>query len=197
MAKGIEAFKFDASNGLFEVLGEGDFSRAQDLLGLLPEQVQAAAKAATTKVGRWAEREGSKRLAVVAKLSVKQLRTATRFKFRFQNKDGNMRGSVWFGLNDVAVKWAGATQTKGGVSSPAGYFPGAFISQKLKGHVFRRKTKAPLPLELVKYEIVGSAEAVLATVALEAARMFQQMLFEQLDALTGKGAGTSQAILGA
>jgi hypothetical protein len=38
---------------------------------------------------------------------------------------------------------------------------------------------------------------VLAKVAEEAGRMFQQLLFSELDKLTGKGEGTSAAILGA
>lgn len=191
------ALRFDSSNGLFELLGHGDFSKAEHLLGLIPEQVTKAVRTATTKAMRWAEREGAKRLATVSQLSVRQLREATRYKARVRNREGQIRGQVWFGLNDVAVKWAGATQTPTGVSSRAGQFPQAFIVDKLGGHVFRRKGAAKLPIEKVTYGIVGVSEMVLAKVADEAGRMFQQLLFSELDKLTGKGEGTSAAILGA
>jgi hypothetical protein len=191
------ALSFDASNGLFEVMGHGDFSRAENLLGLLPEQVTKAVRTATTKAMRWAEREGAKRLANVTKLSVRQLREATRYKAKIRNRQGQVQGRVWFGLNDVALKWAGATQTPSGVSSRVGEYPEAFIVQKLNQHVFRRKGATRLPIQKVTYGILGTSEAVLAKVADEAARMFQQLLFSELDKLTGKGEGTSAAILGA
>jgi hypothetical protein len=191
------ALSFDASNGLFEVMGHGDFSRAENLLGLLPEQVTKAVRTATTKAMRWAEREGAKRLANVTKLSVRQLREATRYKAKIRNRQGQVQGRVWFGLNDVALKWAGATQTPSGVSSRVGEYRDAFIVEKLNQHVFRRKGATRLPIQKVTYGILGTSEAVLAKVADEAARMFQQLLFSELDKLTGKGEGTSAAILGA
>lgn len=178
----------------FQLSGDVDFSRFSTELQLLPEQVSKAAKSAAQKAGRWAEREGSKALASVSNLSVAQLREATRYRYRFKNK--NLQAAqIWFGLNEVALKHAGATQTKTGVSSPRGNVPSAFIVQKLGGHVFVREGQRRLPIRKVTYEIVDDAEAVLYRVAMEAADMFRQLLFDEFDKLKSFSPGTSASIL--
>jgi hypothetical protein len=194
-----ESATFRAATGLFDLSADVAFGGIAETLGLTEEQIRKAAKTAASKAGRWAEREGSKELAKISHLSIRDLREATRFRMKPTKKRGaGIPGvRVWFGLNDIPAKLQDPRQTPSGVATSAAEYPGAFISEKLGGHVFKRRGRTRLKIDKVTYSIATSMEAAVQDVATRAGSVYVDEFFKALDKAGGKESGYTQRTLSA
>ena len=194
MARGTEAFSYQAGTGDLELIAGTDFSRLKEVLNVSDADLASAIKAAARKAGKWAESESAKAMSAVTTIPVRDLKEAMRYRMKMPKKLAGAQ--VWLGLNDVSVKHMGAQQTENGVTTRLSRYPDAFVVHKLGSHVFQRRTKARLPIDKVTHSIVGTMEAALSRVAAQAGDKFADELFKQLDALLGLGSGgTRNALL--
>lgn len=165
---------------MIEFLTSSNLARVKVALGVLEDDVQKAVKTATRKTFKWAEREAAKQIAVEAGIPYRAARVRTKAKYRLSGS-----GQVWFGLNPVSAKYLGAKHRKGG-----------FTNEKLNDHWFRRRGRDRLPIERVEKPIDTEG---MAFVEGEFPDEIRQRLVEEfflaLDKATGRGAGTSQAIV--
>lgn len=181
------------STGILELTGGADFSGIAEALGITPEMVAKASKVAAQKAGRWAEREGAKALAAESHLSVRSVRAAMRAKLRQSKKGKGV--TVWFGLNEIDAKFQNPRQTDTGVTTDAAEYQSAFIVEKLRGHVFRRKGTDRKKIEKVSFTIQAEGDKAIQTVAAGAGEMYVTEFFSALDAMSGKGEGSTQRTL--
>lgn len=126
---------FISAKGL-EKIGE-DFGATQ-------KQIAPAMRTAVSRVTKWAGNEAARRIAKATKVTGKVIKG--RMRVEIMSKDGVL-GRVWAGLRNISLKDLKPRQTKSGVTAGPAKRPGAFISKKLGGHVYKRKGPKRLPIQ--------------------------------------------------
>ena len=173
-----------------------DWARIRDLLGVLQKDMKTALRNAVRQTGQWANREGSRGLAKSANVPLNVLRKGLRVKFQYQSVKGFATARLWYGLNDISLKYLGARQQKKGVRARKTTYKGAFVSGPLGGHTFERVGKARLPIRQIGHDIKDRGFEYLKKFETEVAEKFVEFFFAQIDKLSGREAGESQAIAG-
>lgn len=113
-------------------------------LGATAVQIAPAMRTAVSRVTKWAGNEAARRISKATKVTGKVIKG--RMRVEVMGKDGVL-GRVWAGLRNIPLKAMKPRQTKSGVTAGPAKRPGAFISKKLGGHVFKRTGKERLPIE--------------------------------------------------
>jgi hypothetical protein len=108
------------------------------------KQVEAAMRRAVTRTTRWAGTQVARKVSSATKIRAGVLKG--RMVVDFVGRDGTL-GRVWAGLKPIDLKRLKPRQTNSGVTAGPAKRPGAFISQKLGGHVFERVGKSRLPIK--------------------------------------------------
>lgn len=128
------------------------------IFNAMPQQAEQALKKATVKVAKWASNESARRVAKATKITARVVKNRVRMYIH------NDFARVFVGLDPIAMKYLGPTQTPGGVRAGRYYRPHAFISEKLGGHVYERVGKARLPIKksTVDLEGQGARQAILS-----------------------------------
>jgi hypothetical protein len=111
------------------------------------KQVASAMRRAVSRTTRWAGAQVARKVSSVTKIRSGVLKG--RMVVDFVGRDGVL-GRVWAGLRPIALKRLNPRQTKSGVTAGPAKRPGAFISEKLGGHVFERVGKKRLPIRKSK-----------------------------------------------
>lgn len=189
-------FQREASTNLLALFVFQDWARIRDLLGVLQKDMKAALKTAVRQAGQWANREGARRLAKEANVPLKTLRQGLRLKFQYQSVKGFSTARLWYGLNDISLKYLGARQSGKGVRARGKTIPGAFIAPTIKSHVFKRAGKERLPIVRQEHKIADKGMEFLKKFEAEVAAKFVEFFFLALDKAAGRDAGESQAIAG-
>lgn len=185
-----------AAHNLLALFAFQDWQRVKDLLGVLQKDMKAAIRTATRQAGQWANREGARKLAKETKVPLKNLRKGLRLKFQYQSVKGFATARLWYGLNDVSLKYLGAKQQKKGVRASGETIKGGFIAPTIGGHAFKRAGKERLPIVRQDRKIADKGTAFLQQFESEVAAKFVEFFFLALDKATGRDAGESQAIAG-
>lgn len=111
-------------------------------------QVRRALNTTMGKMAVWlrtrAMRGLSEELQIQQKVMRRRLKT-----FRLRHSSSGSEITVWFGLNQIALIYLGARETKTGVTAGAHVRKGAFIAKGRGGNmqVFKRTSKSRLPIE--------------------------------------------------
>lgn len=189
-------FQKEASTNLLALFVFQDWQRIRDLLGVLQKDMKAALKTATRQAGQWANREGARRLAKEANVPLKNLRKGLRLKFQYQSVKGFSTARLWYGLNDISLKYLGAKQTRKGVRARGETIAGAFVTPTIGNHVFKRTGKERLPIVRQEKTIADKGTAFLKKFEAEVAEKFVDLFFLALDKAGGRDAGESRAIAG-
>lgn len=120
-------------------------------LGASTKQIEAAMRSSVSRVTRWAGNEAARRISKATKITGKVIKG--RMRVEVMGKDGVL-GRVWAGLQAIPLKAMKPRQTRSGVTAGPAKVPGAFISKKIGGHVFKRKGPKRLPIEKQTYRII-------------------------------------------
>lgn len=189
-------FEPQAAQNLLALFVFEDWSRVRALLGVLQKDMKAALRTAVKQTGQWANREGARGLAKAVGVPMNVLRRGLRLKFQYQSVKGFSTARLWYGLNAISAKYLGGRSTKKGRNVRGTLFTGAFVSEALDGHTFRRVGKARLPIERVELSVVEKGQAYLAEFETKVAAKFVELFFLALDKSSGREAGSSIAIAG-
>lgn len=173
-----------------------DWKSIRDLLGVLQKDMKTALRNAVRQTGQWANREGARGLAKATNVPLNILRKGLRVKFQYQSVKGFSTARLWYGLNDISLKYLGAKQQKKGVRARKTTYKGAFVSGPLGGHTFERVGKARLPIRQIGHDIKDRGFEYLKKFETDVAAKFVEFFFGQIDKLSGREAGESQAIAG-
>jgi hypothetical protein len=195
----IEGNRFEpaAAHSLLALVVTEDWSRIQSLLGVLQKDMKAALRTAVRQTGQWANREGARGIAKAANVPLNVLRKGLRIKFQYQSfKGAYSEARLWYGLNDVSLKFLGARQQKKGVRARGNTYKSGFISSQLGGHAFQRVGNARLPIKRIELPIAEKGNAFLADFEKRVADKFVESFFGALDKATGRESGTSAGIAG-
>jgi len=190
-------FEAGAAKNLLALFVFEDWSRISGLLGVLQKDMKAALRVATRQAGQWANREGARRLAKEAGVPLRTLRQGLRLKFQYQSVKGFSTARLWYGLNEISLKYLGARQNKSGVRATGQQtIKGAFVAPTIGGHVFKRASKERLPIVQQSRPIAEKGVSFLEKFEKEVAAKFVEFFFLALDKASGRNAGESQAIAG-
>lgn len=189
-------FEPAAAQNLLALFVFQDWARVRDLLGVLQKDMKAALRTAVRQTGQWANREGARGLAKAVGVPLRTLRQGLRIKFSYQSVKGFSTARLWYGLNDVSLKYLGARQGKKGVRARGTLYDGAFVSSALGGHAFQRVGDARLPLRRIDYTIVEKGNAYLTEFETTVAAKFVSLFFAALDKASGRESGESFQIAG-
>ena len=189
-------FEPASAQNLLALFAFEDWDRVKALLGVLQKDMKAALKTAVRQTGQWANREGARGMAKATNVPLNVLRKGLRFKFQYQSVKGFSTARLWYGLNDISIKYLGARQQKKGVRSRGNTYKGAFVSGALGGHAFKRVGKDRYPIERLEMTIVEKGNAFLAEFEQRVAEKFVEFFFANLDKVTGRDAGTSASLAG-
>lgn len=185
-----------ASHSLLGLFEFQDWQHISDVLGVLQKDMKAALRVAVRQTGQWANREGARGLAKAVNVPLNVLRKGLRIKFKYQSVKGFATARLWYGLNDIAVKYLGAKQTKKGVRARGQTYAGAFISSPMGGNAFQRVGNERLPLRRIDFTIEDKANNFLSEFEKGAADKFVAFFFAALDKSSGRDTGESQSIAG-
>ena len=185
-----------ASHSLLALFEFQDWQQIRDVLGVLQKDMKAALRVAVRQTGQWANREGARGLAKAVNVPLNVLRKGLRIKFKYQSVKGFATARLWYGLNDIAVKYLGAKQTKKGVRARGQTYSGGFISSPMGGNAFQRVGSGRLPLRRIEFTIEDKASSFLSEFEKGVADKFIAFFFAALDKSSGRDAGESQALAG-
>lgn len=193
-----EGNKFESSavQNLLALFVFEDWSRVRDLLGVMQKDMKAALRTAVRQTGQWANREGARGIAKATNVPLNVLRKGLRIKFQYQSVKGFSTARLWYGLNDVSLKYLGARQQKKGVRSRGVTYKGGFVSSAIDGHAFQRVGDARLPIKRIDMTIQDKGAAYLNEFEQKVAAKFVELFFAALDKASGRDAGESLAIAG-
>jgi hypothetical protein len=146
-------------------------------LGATQKQIEPAMRSAVSRVTRWAGNEAARRISKATKVTGKVIKG--RMRVEVMGKDGVL-GRVWAGLRNIPLKAMKPRQTKSGVTAGPAKRPGAFISEKLNGHVFKRKTAKRLPIEKETFSILDHGMDAMGSLENEIGERLQREFESQL-----------------
>jgi hypothetical protein len=146
-------------------------------LGATQKQIEPAMRSAVSRVVRWAGNEAARRISKATKVTGKVLKG--RMRVEVMSKDGVL-GRVWAGLSNIPLKAMKPRQTKSGVTAGPAKRPGAFISEKLNGHVFKRTGKKRLPIEKETFSILDPGLDAMGSLENEIGERLQREFETQL-----------------
>jgi hypothetical protein len=146
-------------------------------LGATQKQIEPAMRSAVSRVTRWAGNEASRRISKATKVTGKVIKG--RMRVEVMGKDGVL-GRVWAGLRNIPLKAMKPRQTKSGVTAGPAKRPGAFISEKLNGHVFKRTGKKRLPIEKETFSILDPGMDAMRSLENEIGERLQREFESQL-----------------
>lgn len=190
-------FEPGAATNLLALFSFQDWARIRELLGVLQKDMKAALRVATRQAGQWANREGARRLAKEAGVPLRTLRQGLRLKFQYQSVKGFATARLWYGLNEISLKYLGARQNKSGVRATGQQtIKSAFVAPTIGGHVFKRAGKDRLPIVQQNRPIAEKGMAFLERFEAEVTEKFVDFFFLALDKSSGRDAGDSRAIAG-
>jgi hypothetical protein len=189
-------FEPAAAQNLLALFAFQDWARIREVLGVLQKDMKAALRSSVRKAGAWANREGARQLAKQAGVPLRVLRRGLRLKFQYQSIKGYSTARLWYGLNEISLKYLGARQLKSGVRGGGETIKGAFIPGALGGHVFKRAGKSRLPIQRQSKTIAEKGNEFLAKFEGEVREKFLDYFFAALDVASGRNIGESQAIAG-
>ena len=140
-------------------------------------QVEAALRSTLTKMAAWLRalsiRGLSKELQVGVKVMRRRLKT---FRLRKSADGGSIQ--VWYGLDPIALIHLRARETRTGVTAGKHRRAGAFIAKGKNNNeqVFKRNSKARLPIEKQTLAIQDKAQTWLEDVAIGGAEFERKFL---------------------
>jgi hypothetical protein len=146
-------------------------------LGATQKQIEPAMRSAVSRVTRWAGNEAARRISKATKVTGKVIKG--RMRVEVMGKDGVL-GRVWAGLSNIPLKAMKPRQTKSGVTAGPAKRPGAFISKKLGGHVFKRTGKKRLPIEKETFSIFDPGMDAMGSLENEIGERLQREFESQL-----------------
>ena len=146
-------------------------------LGATAAQIAPAMRTAVSRVTKWAGNEAARRISKATKVTGKVLKG--RMRVEVMGKDGVL-GRVWAGLSPIPLKAMKPRQTKSGVTAGPAKRPGAFISKKLGGHVFKRTGKERLPIEKETFSILDPGMDAMGSLEKEIGERLQREFESQL-----------------
>ena len=146
-------------------------------LGATAAQIAPAMRTAVSRVTKWAGNEAARRISKATKVTGKVLKG--RMRVEVMSKDGVL-GRVWAGLSNIPLKAMKPRQTKSGVTAGPAKRPGAFISEKLNGHVFKRKGTKRLPIEKQTFPIFDPGMDAMGSLEKEIGERLQREFESQL-----------------
>lgn len=117
-------------------------------------EVQKALRTTFTKMARWVRTRSA--LGLSRELEVKAAIIRRRIKTSMVRGGGGLR--VWYGLDPISLKELNPRQTREGVTAGKHKRPGAFLSERLGGHVFKREGKGRLPIKKQTLDIKDRAD---------------------------------------
>lgn len=189
-------FEPAAAQNLIALFVFEDWNRIKDLLGVLQKDMKAALRTAVRQTGQWANREGARGLAKATNVPLNVMRKGLRIKFQYQSVKGFSTARLWYGLNEISLKYLGARQQKKGVRARGNTYKGGFVSSALDGHAFQRVGKERLPIRKLDMPIAEKGMAFLAEFEATVAAKFVELFFAALDKATGRDAGESASMAG-
>jgi len=153
-----------------------DLHKAAEKMGLTEQDLNNIIRLAMDDTAKWANKQAAKRLGHTLKVPYPAMRKRVKAKKSGQGRDAK----VWFGLNEISLRYLKPKEDSSGVTTTAKSVPGAFIGgYKLGLGVFKRtgekremksgryKGKKREVIEKQTLSIVGEAEAVLSTIVTE------------------------------
>ena len=109
--------------------------KAAEKLGLTTDDVNNVLELSMNDTATWANKEAAKQLAQSLKVPYRSMRKRVRAKKGGRGRDAK----IWFGVNEVSLRYLNPKQNGGGVTTTAKTVPGAFIGgYKLSLGVFKR-----------------------------------------------------------
>lgn len=197
---GVQGNRYEpgfANRGLLD-FDFGDFAKVKDWAGITMEELKEAVRLATQDTASWANKESAKDLGQELKVPYPAMRKRIKVKRRMTTFAGSLATArIWYGINAVSLKYLKPKQDGAGVNTTAMNVPGAFISEKLKKNVFKRKGDARLPIEKQTLDVEDKAASFLATnFEPKVAAYFMDRFYFYIDRMSGNEIGTSQAALG-
>lgn len=145
-----------------------DLERAIRRLQSTPREAQQALRATVTRMAQWlntrVRRGMQERLRLRPKFISRRL-----VRSSVTSAGGQVAATVWIGMNPVSAIEFGGRQTRAGVRNRRGTYPSAFIMKVNNGskkHIFKRETRARLPIEKVTEEIENEGRQVVNEVVL-------------------------------
>lgn len=189
-------FESKASTNLLALFVFEDWSGLRELLGVLQKDMKAALRTAVRQTGQWAKREGARGLAKATSTPLNVLRKGLRIKFQYQSVKGFSTARLWYGLNDISLKYLGAREQKKGLRARGVTYKGGFISSALDGHAFQRVGKERLPIKRLDMTIQEKGTAYLTEFEQKVGAKFVELFFAALDKASGRDAGESAALAG-
>jgi hypothetical protein len=146
-------------------------------IGATQKQIEPAMRSAVSRVTRWAGNEAARRISKATKVTGKVIKG--RMRVEVMGKDGVL-GRVWAGLRNIPLKAMKPRQTKSGVTAGPAKVPGAFISKKIGGHVFKRTGTKRLPIEKQTFPILEPGMDAMGSLENEIGERLQREFESQL-----------------
>lgn len=187
-----------ATRGLLD-FDYSDFRKVKEWAGLTMGELKEAIRMATEETAAWANKESAKDLAQELRVPYPTMRKRIKVKRRMVTSGGSLATArIWYGINNLSLKYLKPKQMEGGVQTQGkGIVMRAFISPKLKGHVFKRTGQSRLPIERQELSVEDKAASFLASnFEPKVSAYFMDRFFFYVDRLSGKSLGTSSATLG-
>ena len=154
-----------------------DLKEMLDTFALTPIQIERAAARAINKTIRWIRTQALRLSA--SELDIPQKAIKDRF-FTNTARFKNTKASLWIGLNEIGIHRLGASRkTKRGLKVRSHEYQGAFQPKKLKP-VFRRISKARLPIEKILLPL-KSSEILIKNIYAMASLRFNTFLERELN----------------
>ena len=176
-----------------------DFRKIKDWAGVTMDELKEAIRMATEETAAWANKESAKDLAQELRVPYPAMRKRIKVKRRMITGGSSLATArIWYGINALSLKYLKPKQLEGGVQTQGkGIVMSAFISPKLKGHVFKRTGPGRLPIERQELSVEDKAAQFLATnFEPKVADYYMDRFFYYIDRMSGKELGTSAAALG-
>lgn len=197
---GVQGNRYEpgfANRGLLD-FDFGDFAKVKEWAGITMEELKEAVRLATVDTASWANKESAKDLGQLLKVPYPAMRKRVKVKRRMMTFEGALATArIWYGINPVSLKYLKPKQDGAGVTTTAKSVPGAFISDKLKGNVFKRKGSARFPIEKQTLDVEDKAASFLAsTFEPKVSAYFMDRFFFYIDRMSGNEIGSSQSALG-
>lgn len=198
---GVQGNRYEpgfANRGLLD-FDFSDFAKVKEWAGITMEELKEAVRLATMDTASWANKESAKDLGRELNVPYPAMRKRVKVKRRMMTFEGALATArIWYGINPVSLKYLKPKQLEGGVQTQGkGIVMKGFISDKLKGHVFKRKGDARLPIEKQSLDVEHKAAAFLAsTFEPKVSDYFMERFFYYVDRMSGNEIGSSQAALG-
>lgn len=186
-----------ANKGLLD-FDYSDFRKVKEWAGITMEELKEAVRLATTDTASWANKESAKDLGRELKVPYPAMRKRIKVKRRMITGGSSLATArIWYGINAVSLKYLKPKQDASGVTTTAKAVPGAFISEKMKKNVFKRKGDARLPIEKQTLDVEDEAATFLQnTFEPKVSAYFLDRFYFYIDRMSGNAEGTAAAELG-